>query len=164
MQRYLLPSLLILLAAAIQGNLPDWLIIKGGQPDLILVALIATALTLDPATGAVLGFVAGLVHGAITGESLGSFIVTRTIIGYAAGSLTVRLFSDNPVVPVLAAGGLTFAGEFIFLLANPTPDLIGGVNMILAKSLYDSLLTIFVFWFLRWTEIRRKIKMASARL
>ena len=59
---------------------------------------------------------------------------------------------------------MTFVGEFMFLLANPTPDLLGAINTILAKSLYDSLLTIIVFWFLRWIEVRRKIKMASARL
>ena len=164
MQKYLLPALLILLAAAIQGNLPSWMLIKGGQPDLILVVLIATALTQDPGTGAVLGFIAGLIQGSVVNESLGSFIVTRTIIGYAAGSVTVRLFSDNPVVPVLAAGGLTFAGEFLFLLANPTPDLVSAINTILAKSLYDSLLTIIVFWFMKWMAVRRKIKMASARL
>lgn len=164
MRNYILPMLLILLAAGLQGNLPEWMLIKGGQPDLILVALIATALMLDPTTGAVLGFFAGLVQGSIVSDSLGSFIVTRTIIGYAAGTLTVRMFSDNPVVPVIAAGGLTFVGEFIFLLANPTPNLIGAINTILAKSLYDSLLTIIVFWFLRWMEVRRKIKMASARL
>lgn len=164
MRQCVLPFVLILFAAALQGNLPEWLIFKGGQPDLILVVLIATALTLDPVAGAVLGFLAGLVHGSIAGVSLGSFIVTRTIIGYAAGSMTVRLFSDNPVVPVVAAGGLTFVGEFIFLLANPTPDLIGGINTILAKSLYDSLLTIIVFWFFKWLQVRKKIKMASARL
>lgn len=163
MQRYALPAVLIVLAAALQGNLPEWIAFRGAKPDLILVALIATALTLEPVAGGVLGFFAGMIRGTIAGYSLGSFIVSRTIIGFAAGSVTVRLFSDNPLVPVLAAGGLTFIGEILFLLANPMPDLLASLNSVLAKSLYNSMLTIIVFWFLRWMEVRRKIKLASAR-
>ena len=164
MQRCLLPVILLLIAAAIQGNLPSWLTLKGGQPDLILVVLIAFALLLDPLSGALLGFLAGMLHGSVVGYSLGSFIVSRTIIGFAAGSVTIRLFSENPVVPVLAAGGLTFCGEAVFLLANPTHDLLSSLNIILAKSLFNSLLTLIVYWLLRWIEVRRKIKLASARL
>lgn len=164
MQRYLLPVGMLVLAAALQGNLPAWLVLKGARPDLPLVVLIATALSLDPLSGAALGFIAGLIHGSIVGASLGSFIVSRTIIGFAAGSVTIRLFSENPVVPVLSAGGLTLLGEVIFLLANPVPSLAASLKIILAKSLYNSLLTLVVYWILRWIEVRRKIKMAAARL
>ena len=164
MQRLGLPILLVLVASAVQGDLPPWLVLKGGRPDFVLVVLIATALTLDPVSGAVLGFIAGMVHGSIVGYSLGSFVVSRTVIGFLAGSVTIRLFSENPVVPVLAAGGLTFLGEAVFLLSNPTPDLLASLNVALAKSLFNSLLTLVAYWLLRWIEVRRKIKMAEARL
>jgi len=164
MRRYALPIAVILIAGALQGNLPAWLVFKGARPDVVLVALIAMALTLDPLSGAIIGFVAGTVHGTIVGYSLGSFIISRTIIGFLAGSVTFRLFTENPVVPVLCAGGLTFLGEAVFLLANPMPDLLAVLNIVLAKSLYSSLLTLLAFWFLRWIEVRRKIKKAEARL
>ena len=164
MQRYIFPIIMLLLAGALQGNLPHWLVIKGARPDFLLVVLIAVSLTQDPLTGAVLGFLAGLIHGSIVGINIGSFIVSRTIIGFAAGSVTIRLFSENPVVPVLAAGGLTFVGEALFLLANPAPDMLASLNIVLFKSLYNSLLTLIVYWFLRWLELRRKIKLATARL
>jgi rod shape-determining protein MreD len=163
-QRYVLLIGLLLLAATIQGNLPSWLIFKGARPDLILVVIIVTALTLDPVTGTVIGFVAGFVHGSIVGESVGSFIVSRTIIGFAAGCVTIRLFSENPVVPVVAAGGLTFAGEGLFLLLNPIPDFTTALNIMLAKALYNSLLALIAYWILRRIQLRNKIKMATARL
>jgi len=34
----------------------------------------------------------------------------------------------------------------------------------LAKSLYNSLFTLIAYWFLRWIDLRRKIKAAAARL
>ena len=164
MQRYILPIGLLLLAAAIQGNLPMWLTIKGARPDLILVVVIATALTLDPVTGTVVGFIAGFIHGSIIGENLGSFMISRTIIGFTAGCVTIRFFSENPLVPVVAAGGLTFAGEGLFLLLNPITDLTTALNTMLAKALYNSLLALIAYWILRSIQLRRKIKMATARL
>ena len=164
MRRYILPIVLLFLAGALQGNLPSWLVIKGARPDFLLVVLIAFSLTQDPLTGAVLGFFAGLIHGSIVGNSLGSFIVSRTIIGFAAGSVTIRLFSENPVVPVLAAGALTFVGEALFLLANPAPNLLASFNIIVFKSLYNSFFTLIAYWLLRWMEVRHKIKLATARL
>jgi len=163
-QRYLLPVAMLILAGALQSNIPSWMVIKDARPDFILVVLISISLTLDPGTGAVLGFIAGLIHGSIVGISLGSFIASRTIIGFAAGSVTIRLFSENPIVPVLAAGGLTFAGEIVFLLTNPANDFLASISIVLCKSLYNSLLTLILFWFIRWMQIRQKIKKAAARL
>lgn len=164
MQRYVLPVILLFAAGAVQGNLPVWMSIKGAKPDLLLVVLIATALTLDPLAGAVLGFLAGLIHGSIVGLNLGSFIVCRTIIGFTAGMITVRLFSENPLVPVIAAGALTVAGEILFLLANPVSSLASSITIVLWKSLLNSLFTLIAYWFFRWIEMRRKIKLATARI
>ncbi|HOP79049.1 MAG TPA: rod shape-determining protein MreD [Armatimonadota bacterium] len=164
MRRYALPLIMLILAGALQGYLPSWMVIRGARPDFLMVVVIATSLTLDPLSGGILGFLGGIIHGSIVGEGVGSFIVSRTIIGFVAGSVTIRFFSDNPVVPVLAAGVLTFSGEALFLLANPVADLGSSLNVLLIKSLYNSLLTLIIFWFLRWMEVRRKIKMAEARL
>jgi rod shape-determining protein MreD len=164
MRRFILPIIVLFAAAGIQGNIPSWMTVAGAKPDFILIALIASALTLDPPSGAVLGFAAGLIHGAVVGESLGSFIASRTIIGFLAGMVTIRLFSENPLVPVLAAGGLTFIGEGLFMLANPKSDLAGSIISILITSLFNAVLTLAAFWLIKSFEVRSKIKRASARL
>ena len=84
----------LIVAASIQGNLPRAISIFGAMPDLVLVVLIAYSLAEDPEFGATLGFFAGLIQGSAVGMSLGSFIVTRTIAGFAAGFLPTRLFSQ----------------------------------------------------------------------
>lgn len=155
---------MLILAGALQGNIPSWMVIKGARPDLILVVLIAIALGLDPGDGAILGFLAGLIHGSIVGVSLGSFIASCTIIGFAAGFVTIRMFSENPIVPVIVAGVLTFAGEIMFLLTNPVAGFWSSINIVLFKTLYNSLFTLILFWIIRWIKVRKKIRMITDRL
>lgn len=160
----MVPVLMLAAGGAIQGNMPGWLAINGVHPDILLAILIATSLTLDPLAGAILGFIAGLIHGSIVGVSLGSFIISRTVIGFASGYVTNRMFSENPIVPTLAAGGLTLVAESLFLLANPSTDIVTSIHAVLAKSLLNSLITILAYWLIKWVELRKILKLVQARL
>jgi rod shape-determining protein MreD len=162
--RYIWPAISLIAAASIQGNLPSGMSLLGAKPDLVLVVLIAYSLAADPIVGAGIGFIAGLVHGAAVGLSLGSFIVTRTITGFLAGFATTRLFSENPVVPVFSAVWLTAVCEGLFLLANPRMALVPAARVTLGECIYNAALTLLLYWLLRSLETRRKIRLADARL
>jgi len=164
MRKYAWPVVSLVVAAGIQGNLPAGMSLMGAKPDLVLVVLIAYSLAADPIAGAGLGFVAGLVHGAAVGLGMGSFIVTRTITGFLAGFATTRVFSDNPVVPVLSAAWLTAVCEGLFLLANPRVPLAHAGRVVLGECIYNAGLTLLLYWLLRALETRRKIKLADARI
>ena len=164
MRAYVWPIILMGIAAGIQGNLPSSMSILGAKPDLILVVLIAYSLAGDPVFGAGLGFVAGLIEGAAVGMSLGSFIVTRTITGLLAGLVTTRLFSENPVVPVLSAAWLTLACEGLFVLLSPRVAFAIAVRIIIGKCIYNAFFTLILYGILRQFDVRRKIKLADARL
>jgi len=164
MTRYAWPTLSLLVAVAIQGNLPSFVSVFGVQPDLVLVVLIAYSLAADPAFGAGLGFIAGLIHGSAVGMSVGSFIVTRTLTGLLAGLVTTRLFSENPVVPALSAFWLTLACEGAFVFANPRVRFAHVVGTILVKCAYNALLALAINRLLRHIETRRKIRLANARI
>ena len=164
MKRWLSPVAGLIIAAGLQGNLPSSVSLWGAKPDLILVVLIAYALAADPAFGATLGFIAGLIHGSATGASLGSFIVTRTIVGFLAGFVTTRLFSENPAVPVLSAAWLTLVCEGLFLLANPRPDILLVLRKIGGECVLNALLTLVLYYVMRYFDTRRKIKLVNARL
>ena len=164
MKRHVWPIISLIIAAGLQGNLPASISIWGAKPDLILVVLIAYALAADPASGAALGFVAGLIHGSAVGLSLGSFIVTRTIVGFLAGLVTTRLFSQNPIVPMLSAAWLTLVSEGLFLLANPRPHLVLVVGRIGGECISNAVLTLLLYWVMRFLDNRRKIKLVDARI
>ncbi len=162
MNRYAGPVIALILAAGIQGNWPRCLIVFGARPDLMLVVLIAYSLAEDPAFGATLGFIAGLIQASAVDFSFGSFIVTRTITGFLAGSATTRLFNENPIVPVLSAAGLTLVCESMFLLANPRP-VVSALGAVLGECVYNAVFALIVYWLIRHFETRHKIKLANAR-
>ena len=163
MIRYLWPVIGLVIAAGLQGNYPSSLTILGAKPDLILVVLIACSLAADPVFGGTLGFIAGLINGSMVGLSLGSFIVSRTMTGALAGFLTTKIFSDNPIVPMVSAGWITMACEAVFLLANPRPLLGVVIRLVLGKCIYNAIFTLVLYWILRHFDTNRKIKLAIAR-
>lgn len=164
MKRYISSIIILLIAAGIQGNLPSSISLMGAKPDLVLVVLIAYSLAADPAFGAGLGFIAGLIQGSAVGLSLGSFIVTRTITGFLAGFVTTRLFGENPIVPVLSAAWLTLVCEGLLILVSPRFELAITARTIIGECIYNAFFTLILYLILRHFEVRRKIKLADARL
>lgn len=162
--KYLWPAVALILAAGLQGNLPPIMSIWGARPDLILVVLVCYSLAAEPAFGAGLGFMAGLIHGSTVGMCLGSFIVTRTITGFLAGLVTTRLFSTNPFVPVLSAVWLTVVCETLFLLGNPLPGLAPAVRKLAGEVIANGLSTFVLYLAMKHLETRRKIRLANARI
>lgn len=164
MNRYVLPVISLIIAAGLQGNWPRCATLFGATPDFVLVLLVAYALAADPSFGATLGFIAGLISGGAVGKGLGSFIVTRTIVGFLAGFVTTRLFSQNPIVPVLSAAWLTLVGDGLFLLANPRPNLTHALRTAAGECILNAGLTLILYWVLRYFDTRRKLKLVNARI
>lgn len=164
MTGYLRPVISLIIAAGLQGNLPSTMTIWGAKPDLLLVVLIAYALSSDMTFGAVLGFIAGTIHGSMAGLSMGSFIVTRTITGALAGLVTTRLFSDNPVVSVFSAAWLTAVCEGLFVLTNPRGEFAAAAHQIAGECIYNAGLTLIVFLVMEHVESRRKLRLVNARM
>lgn len=164
MRRYFWPIASLVIAAGIQGNLPDWMRILGAKPDLMLVVLISYSLVADPVFGAMYGFFAGLIHGSVVGISFGSFIVTRTLTGFFAGLVTTRLFSENPIVPALSAMWLTLVAECLFILGNPRINLIHTLWTILGECIFNAIFAVIMYSLLKHFENNRKIRLANSRL
>ena len=162
MNRYAGPVIALILAAGIQGNWPRCLIVFGARPDLMLVVLIAVLACGGPRVRRHAGVFAGMIQASAVDFSFGSFIVTRTITGFLAGSVTTRLFNANPIVPVLSAAGLTLVCESMFLLANPRP-VVSALCAVLGECAYNAVFALIVYWSIRHFETRHKIKLANAR-
>lgn len=164
MTRYIWPTICLLLAAGLQGSLPSGISIFGGMPDLILVVLIAYSLAEDPTFGATLGFIAGLIQGCNVGLSIGSFIATRSIIGFTAGFVSGRLFSENAIVPMISAVWLTAVCGTLFQLVNPRLPLPITVGIVLGQCIHNAIATLVLYFILQIFENRRMTKLVNARL
>ena len=122
-------AILFLLVAgaqsAIVGRLP---LPTGAEPDLVMTLALVAALLSDAATGAWVGLFAGLVTSALVGQTVGTYLVSRTLAGFAAGNATARLFRGNIAVVLVGVLLASLVSEAIYLLAAPRMVLAHGVG------------------------------------
>lgn len=152
-RRLLLGAATILAAVLVQSAVLSRLPLPGGDPDLLLVLVVAFALVEGSLSGTVTGFVTGLVADLGADHELGRTAVVYTLVGYAAG-----LVHDGPsdggrdrsslrpvvVVALAAAAGVTlFAAEGV-LLGDPRITGAAYVRSMTSTVPYCVLLTPFV--------------------
>jgi rod shape-determining protein MreD len=91
----------------------------GAQPDFLLTILLCAALLSDAATGCVVGFAGGLLTASLTGQIVGTLLVTRTAAGFLAGSLTTRVFETNTLIVMLGVFVTSLATFLLQTLVAP---------------------------------------------
>ncbi|NRQ34979.1 rod shape-determining protein MreD [Nonomuraea sp. NN258] len=117
----------------------------GGQPDLVLLAVVGAALSRGPAAGAVLGFFAGLLVDIVppTAHLVGHYAFVLALVGYVAGrgaggpATTVVLCVL--MAPLLAAG---VSG----LISDPRVTVTTLTEQVPVTIVYTLLLSPVVIW------------------
>jgi rod shape-determining protein MreD len=153
MRRILLPVVLLLAALVLQLTVLDRLPLPGGvAPDLVLLMVVALALSGGPMSGMIWGFCAGLALDVAppSGHLIGVYALVFCLLGYFCGLVSAEL--ESSVLLPLAASALgAAAGAGLYaavgiILGNP--DVTGpAVRHVLPLSvLYDVLLSPFVLF------------------
>lgn len=87
-------------------------------PDFLLVALLFLAIRTRPATGAVAGFVVGLLSDAIAPTAFGAGALALTIVGFLAGWLKAVVFADNLLVNALIVFAASWTRDILEVVAS----------------------------------------------
>jgi cell shape-determining protein MreD len=127
--------LFLCIAAGLQSAFAARLTLFGGQPDFVLTLTLSAALLSDAAVGCLVGMAGGMVAAATVGQTVGTFLVSRIIAGYCAGTLTSRLYRGNIGVIFLGVLATTTIAEVAYVLSAP-----GGSLRIWAQSVAVSAL------------------------
>jgi rod shape-determining protein MreD len=122
----------------------------GGSPDLVLVTLVAVALTQGSIFGAVSGFWAGLLIDIARLGTLGFTSLLLTLAGFwigRYGETTARDRAHAPVISVAVVTVLYALGSLVmhFLLREPAPAKVVLVDELPATIALNLLLTFPVF-------------------
>ncbi|MDW8103604.1 MAG: rod shape-determining protein MreD [Armatimonadota bacterium] len=141
--------LLLVLATALQAAFAYRLRVWGVQPDLNKVVLICIAVNTPAHVAVAYGFVAGWLMGTVVGMSLGSYLVSRMMLGAALGLLELRVFRHNPVVLVFSALTGSLLCEAVFFLFSPQPDVSRWVVQALGESGYNLVFVLPIAWWVR---------------
>jgi len=124
------------LAGAAQESLARWTLF-GGHFDFLLLVLSVLCVFAERRQGAVLGFFAGWLYGALDGANLWQYIVSRTLGGFliawvASSGIERRLLS------ALAAGVLTvLLCQVILMFLAPPPSILGFLGDTIRTAAYN---------------------------
>lgn len=153
MRRAALAAALLLLAILIQVTLVNNLPWPGAAgPDLVLVLVVALALTGGPLEGTLAGFCAGLALDVAPPAThlIGQYALVFCLVGYGCGRVGSHL-SESVWAPIGVVAVGSAAGELLFALTgmifgdlNVTWSAVG--HVLPASVLYDVLLSPFVLY------------------
>jgi rod shape-determining protein MreD len=143
----------------------------GGVPDLVLILVVALAMTDGPMAGLVMGFAAGLsVDLAPPGSAMvGQYALVFCLAGWAAGRLAGTV-SRSPLRALAVAAGVTAAAEAVTAglarVLEPAQVSVAEIRQVLPYSIaYDLLLCPFVLYLVvRASSAIAPSALASARL
>jgi rod shape-determining protein MreD len=157
MRRALLAAVAILAAVLLQVTLLNNVPFPGGAgPDLVLVVVVALALTSGARDGAIIGFAAGLALDIAPPASnlLGQSALVFCLVGYGCGRLRVVL-ERSAWLPLAGVAVGAAAGEALYALVGlifGDPDVTWqAVRQVLpAAVFYDLLISPFVLYAVAW--------------
>src|SRR6185437_13078311 len=113
---------IVLLAceAALQASVLARFSVCGAAPQLVLLSVLAWSLARGPVEGMVWGFAGGLLLDLASGGPVGVSALAMVPVAGITGSFGGRLFSTNPLLPMVAVFGATLTWFVLasFLLAT----------------------------------------------
>jgi rod shape-determining protein MreD len=147
-------AVLFFVVTIVQVTIVSSIGILGGSPDLVLVTLVAVALTQGSIFGAASGFWAGLLLDIARLGTLGFTSLLLTLAGFWIGRYGETTGRDRAHAPVLSVAVVTVlyaAGSLVmhFLLRESAPARIVLVDELPATVALNLLLTFPVFWLVR---------------
>ena len=149
MREILVWGLCILILLALQSTVVPLVAVYGGKADLMLLLVVSAALVGGRKFGVAMGFACGLLQDLAAGGFFGLNLLSKLFIGYVLGMTEGKVFKDNRLLPILAAGGASVAAALLtFLLLTMLGQKVrwvdSFVNVVLPGSLYNMLLALFV--------------------
>jgi len=148
-------GLVILTLVVLQTTVFTHLRVVDAGPDLCLVGTIAMAYEEGAIPGAIFGFVSGLAIDLFLSTPFGLSALAYALTGYGVGIFQSGLIRETRGITVVLAGIGSLIGNLIFLIVGGLAGhdelfALHNIQILIVASLYDALLAIPVFPFVRW--------------
>ncbi|HEY0718519.1 MAG TPA: rod shape-determining protein MreD [Streptosporangiaceae bacterium] len=153
MRRLLISAVLVAVALAAQLTIVNRLTLPGGAgPDLVLLVVVALALTGGPVPGMLTGFAGGLALDVAppASHTIGQYALVYCIVGYACGRLA-GLGEESPALYVAISAAAAAVGAVLYavlgvMLSDPQVTWAAVRHVLPALVIYNVLLSPFVLF------------------
>jgi rod shape-determining protein MreD len=150
-------GLVVITLVVLQTTVFTHLRIFGAVPDLCLVATVAIAYEEGPQTGALFGFLSGLVLDLFLASPAGLSALANACTGYGVGVFQGGLVRESRLLPMILGGIGGLVGGTIFVVVGGIAGQSGyfaltSVRIVLVAAIYDAVVAPLVFPFVRWAN------------
>ncbi len=125
---------------ALQQALAVRVSIFGVGPDFLLLFCATFGLLNRRAPGAVCGFGAGLMHGALAGANLSHYVVSRTVAGFSSSWLRQWRFEQNAAIVGTCVALASILGGLVFMFLAAPKAIFAYLGDTILSALYNGLL------------------------
>lgn len=146
---FFISAILLWLAGGCQESVANRLTLGGITPDLLLVTLGVLAVMGTRQTGAITGFFAGMIQGAMSGANMAQYVVSRTIIGFFIGWFNSLDFEANTVVAFFAVVLTTCGSQFLLMFLAPPSRIFAFLIATIGVAVYNGVLAMPLFALLK---------------
>jgi rod shape-determining protein MreD len=147
--RVALTAVLVVVALALQVTFLSRLPLPGATPDLVLLVVVATALSGGPMVGLLTGFAAGLALDLVppADHEVGRWALVLTVVGYLSGLARAEsrrsAFVPLVVVAAAAVGSVLLYAGLGALLDDPNVTWSAVTGLLPTALVYDVVLSAF---------------------
>jgi rod shape-determining protein MreD len=158
LNRLVLSAALVVVALVLQVSVLARLHLPGAVPDLMLLVVLALALTYGHVGGCLVGFCAGLLADLAppADHAAGRYALVLCVIGYAAGLLRPDSGQmRSAAVPMAVVGGAAIVSTLLYAVVgagvgDTAARHVGLVSLVITATIYDLILAPFtVPWIIK---------------
>lgn len=161
--RILIISILIMVMYILQTALFTHIQFMGARPDLVLTVVLGAGISAGSIEGMTVGFLGGLLVDLFRGTFIGLSVPGKVLVGFLAGILPRKVYTDYLWVPVATAFLATIIDQGVFLLLGSSfglqqPFWTGLRKFVYPSAFYTALLSPLIVYGVRnlYTDFRRR--------
>ena len=152
----------IVVAGWLQASWSSHIAILHSSPDFLMTLLVCLSLILGTVNATLYNVWATFLTCTLAGVNYGSILASRVLTGALAGSLRQHVIEDSPIVPLITVFLATWICESIYFIMAPNLHALRWwVRMVWGESLYNSAISIPVYFGLRWIGIGNDVQNGS---
>lgn len=149
-RRALLMLLLVVCGLAVQTSIFSAVTLQGTKPELLLLIVVAIAMTDGAGLGALAGFICGVATDSVAGLPQGIGVLTFTLAGYTVGRIRSQVATPSAWLPMGMVAATTFFaigfyGLFALTLGEETITIWRILRHATFSAAYGAAITPFVF-------------------
>jgi len=135
-------AVLLFIAIGLQAGLAYSLNVFGAQPDFLLTLALCTALVTDSVVGACVGFLSGLFMAALSGTTVGTYLLSRMLAAWLVGALRKRFVRSGFLVTLFGVAMGTIVAGVLFGLSVPRMGLLRWLTVTFVSALWNSIVAL----------------------